>query len=265
MNRGIGVVKNALYNAYKDTVERVTPTPTASKFEEKRILTPAEFVKAGDYLVRAFPSWAWAGGEVRKRKAYLPDDKQYLITRRVPSVTRAAEFGAVAEVGGGDDSEEWATVGTAGSAQHTAADKREEGDDVVDIGDEPEDEVLPASSASTRKYDLYISYDKYYQVPRFWLVGYDEAGQPLTADQIYEDVSPVHARNTITWDEHPNERMRAASVHPCRHGEVMKKLGDVMQAGGKEFTVDHYLVIFLKFVASVMPTIEYDYTMAGGL
>ncbi len=36
----------------------------------------------------------------------------------------------------------------------------------------------------TRTYDLLISYDKYYQVPRFWLVGYDEQRQPLTPKQV---------------------------------------------------------------------------------
>ena len=35
----------------------------------------------------------------------------------------------------------------------------------------------------TRTYDLMISYDKYYQVPRFWLRGYDEHRQPLQAKQ----------------------------------------------------------------------------------
>lgn len=35
----------------------------------------------------------------------------------------------------------------------------------------------------TRTYDLLISYDKYYQVPRFWLVGYDENRHPLTPKQ----------------------------------------------------------------------------------
>lgn len=36
----------------------------------------------------------------------------------------------------------------------------------------------------TRTYDLYITYDQYYQVPRFWLVGFDEAKQPLTPQQV---------------------------------------------------------------------------------
>ena len=35
----------------------------------------------------------------------------------------------------------------------------------------------------TRTYDLMISYDKYYQVPRFWLRGYDEHRHPLQPKQ----------------------------------------------------------------------------------
>lgn len=34
---------------------------------------------------------------------------------------------------------------------------------------ESEDAIL-----QTRTYDLYITYDKYYQTPRLWLFGYDE-------------------------------------------------------------------------------------------
>ena len=40
----------------------------------------------------------------------------------------------------------------------------------------------------TRTYDLYITYDKYYQTPRLWLVGYDEHNKPLTIEEMYEDI-----------------------------------------------------------------------------
>lgn len=33
-------------------------------------------------------------------------------------------------------------------------------------------------------------------------------------------------------------------------------------ANGKEFPVNHYLLLFLKFLSGVVPTIEYDYSMA---
>ena len=46
----------------------------------------------------------------------------------------------------------------------------------------------------------------------------------------------------------------------------MKKLIDVMSKNGAPH-VEHYLFVFLKFIASVVPTMEYDYTVsvsAGG-
>ena len=151
---------------------------------------------------------------------------------------------------------------------------------------------------STRTYDLMITYDKYYQVPRFWLVGYDENRQPLKSSQvrktmacsvahrfsrrsvslvrtcsssapgrhrisligqlssgtgigevacghemivliqILEDVSEEHARKTITVDPFPHSGVPAASIHPCKHASVMKKLGSMAEANGKPFKVD---------------------------
>lgn len=34
----------------------------------------------------------------------------------------------------------------------------------------------------TRTYDLYITYDKYYQTPRLWLFGYDEVNKLVRID-----------------------------------------------------------------------------------
>lgn len=45
--------------------------------------------------------------------------------------------------------------------------------------EEPEDHIV-----HIRTYDLLISYDKYYSVPKFWLVGYDESKQPLPTKQV---------------------------------------------------------------------------------
>lgn len=62
-------------------------------------------------------------------------------------------------------------------------------------------------------------------------------------------------------EAHPNlPGPPMASVHPCRHAEVMKKLIGTVADGGKELGVHMYLMIFLKFVQAVIPTIEYDYT-----
>jgi len=114
---------------------------------------------------------------------------------------------------------------------------------------------------ATRTYDLNITYDKYYQTPRLWLFGYDEVRKPLSVDEMYEDFSADHANKTITIETHPHlPGPPQASVHPCRHAQVMKKLIDQITEGGGELGVHMYLIVFLKFVQAIIPTIEYDFT-----
>ncbi|KAG2482477.1 hypothetical protein HYH03_018584 [Edaphochlamys debaryana] len=308
-------LKHTLHTLFKQTVEAVAPPLSKSQFEAKGVLTPEEFVAAGDYLVHACPTWTWEGGDPKKRRTYFPADKQFLVTRKVPCVRRATEL-----EGGYNPNSEFAVAGEEGedawvaTHQDPAASARGAGgaagdggdgipnidddakpsaaagqggakeDDIPDITDlelnEGEDEAAAPSGRApgylraeepadnimrTRTYDLYITYDQYYQVPRFWLVGFDESGKPLLPQQVMEDVSEEHARKTITVDPLPHlSGLSAASIHPCRHAEVMKKLVDNLLEAGREFRVQQYLVLFLKFIASVVPTIQYDYTMSVG-
>jgi len=158
-----------------------------------------------------------------------------------------------------------------------------------------------------RTYDVMITYDKYYQTPKIWLLGYDENRNPLTGPQILQDVSAEHAHKTVTIEPFPHSTsLRVASVHPCKHADVMKKVIERMNntvvvkspsspsGSGKrrwlarKFTgedkekdkksastsadteeaeeggmrVDFYLMVFLKFIASIVPTIEVDSTTA---
>ena len=46
---------------YRSVVSSFTPVPTKTQFREKGILTPQEFVEAGDQLVFKFPTWTWCG------------------------------------------------------------------------------------------------------------------------------------------------------------------------------------------------------------
>jgi len=168
-----------------------------------------------------------------------------------------------------------------------------------------------------------ITYDKLYQTPRLWLLGYDENGTPLKPQQVFEDVSADHANKTVTIEPFPHSTsLTLASVHPCKHASVMRKVIERMNAGMIEeqrkshqpggagtsaagaaasgsggtkkwiggairrvtgggtatspsadkgpaspeaddddgMKVDWYLVVFLKFLSSIVPTIELDST-----
>ncbi|CAA7260727.1 unnamed protein product [Cyclocybe aegerita] len=171
-------------------------------------------------------------------------------------------------------------------------------------------EAAKGNLLQVRTYDVMITYDKYYQTPRVWLIGYDENGTPLTPTQIFQDISADHAHKTVTIEPFIHSAsLQAASVHPCKHASVMKKVIERMnnsvvaeqlaqrkspvtspkdkdatkkkwfgtrkssgsskdiQAAAAEgddepegMRVDFYLVVFLKFIASIVPTIEVDST-----
>eukprot|EP00891_Asterochloris_glomerata_P007150 jgi/Astpho2/7150/fgenesh1_pm.00113_%23_2_t len=285
-------IKNSIHKVYKGAAEQILPVRSQSAFKEQGVLTPDEFVAAGNHLVRTCPTWSWEAGDAGSKWSFLPKDKQFLITRTVPCHRRAAAVEGFSQAAEqlletqDGEAESWvapeADSGAGPSEQPPeipaiddegpSSDEVPDMDDVPDIddltlaeeddeGQDPTDSIL-----RTRTYDLLISYDKYYQVPRFWLVGYDEDRQPLPASKVLEDVSEEHARKTITVEKFPHMPMiTAASIHPCKHAVTMKKLSSMMETDSHHITVDRYLILFLKFIASVVPTIEYDYTMAAGL
>ncbi|KAF9689533.1 hypothetical protein SADUNF_Sadunf01G0101900 [Salix dunnii] len=300
-----------IHGVLKGTVERITAPRTVSAFKEKGVLSVSEFILAGDNLVSKCPTWSWESGEPNKRKSYLPSEKQFLITRNVPCLRRAASVEEEYEAAGGEvlldneDNDGW--LATHGKPKETKGDDDEnvpsmeaieisakksliqtnpsyfggeEEEDIPDMADfEDPDNLIDSDPATlqttylvahepdddnilrTRTYDVSITYDQYYQTPRVWLTGYDESRMLLQPELVLEDVSQDHARKTVTIEDHPHLPGKHASVHPCRHGAVMKKIIDVLMSHGVEPEVDKYLFLFLKFVASVIPTIEYDYTL----
>ncbi len=65
-----------------------------SKFLEKGLLTPEEFVLAGDQLTHKCPTWSWETGSEKLVNKNLPYEKQFLITRKVPCVKRIKDISA---------------------------------------------------------------------------------------------------------------------------------------------------------------------------
>ena len=291
-------------NAALGAAEYMTPVLTESQFVEKGVLTPEEFVKAGDMLVLRCPTWQWQAGDPANLRPFLPPDKQFLFTRNVPCQRRASSLMSGADdemiVAGDNGEDEWVSAhashkpsGAAGTADDddvpdlgddmagmslgtasaaagssSAADAAEDG--LEELGLEPDDpSALPSSAADnivrSRTYDVTISYDKYYQCARIWLYGYSEERQPLTSEQVLEDISGDHALKTVTLEAHPHMTHGAglhASIHPCKHASIMHKLCSEMVASGREVRPDQYLFLFLKFISCVIPTIEYDHTIS---
>ncbi|XP_065347079.1 ubiquitin-like-conjugating enzyme ATG3 [Cloeon dipterum] len=299
---------NTVKGSALGVAEFFTPVLKESKFKETGVLTPEEFVAAGDHLVHHCPTWQWASGDEGMLKSYLPKDKQFLLTRNVSCTRRCKQLDTLDPLEkileDNDGEEGWVDT------HHYYVNKERDDDKVTEMttetvkeverDDESDDDgeaadmesfeenglldcedvavaqvtkkmesVAVASSGEilqTRTYDLHITYDKYYQTPRLWMCGYDENRKPLTVEQVYEDVSQDHARKTVTMESHPHlPGPLMASVHPCRHAEVMVKIIQTVEEGGGNLGVHMYLIIFLKFVQAVIPTIEYDFTQTFNL
>lgn len=164
-------------------------------------------------------------------------------------------------------------------------------DDMIDNDAEEADDldhdfddldIVYDSNNKLRKYDLYITYSTSYRVPKMYLVGFDSNGIPLLPKQMYEDINSDYKDKTVTIENLPvASNTTSISIHPCKHSSVMKVLMshqlrkkekpveedllnlsiENIEPEAEGIRVDQYLVVFLKFIASVAPGIEYDYTM----
>lgn len=154
----------------------------------------------------------------------------------------------------------------------TTADTVNDMEDIPDLEDFNDDNLLitedPASAPvdsnqfiSTHTFDLYITYDKYYQTPRLWISGFEKSGAQMAPESILNLLSQDHAHKTVTVESFPHLNCNMATVHPCKHAQVMKKIIDQYAEGERELRPDQYMILFLKFISSIMPSIDYDHTM----
>ncbi|CEP61159.1 Atg3p LALA0_S02e08042g [Lachancea lanzarotensis] len=300
--------------------EYLTPVTHASTFQTTGQITPEEFVEAGDYLCHMFPTWEWnrATNAVQGRD-FLPPDRQFLVTRKVPCAKRAEQLTTVAAVEGdkwnndefkydGTNNEDWVVEGgNTNNIDVSRHNKHEDIDEMLqdleldgdgdgenEVVDDDDDIVLPVVPGDTRYYDLYIAYSTTYRVPKLYLVGFNSEGSPLSPQEMFQDIAPDYRSKTATIETLPflTAHVTCVSIHPCKHANVMRvlmeRVREVKSRKRRELSgtnaakaadddwedlqnevdedglrVDQYLVVFLKFIASVTPGIEHDYTMEG--
>lgn len=76
----------------------------------------------------------------------------------------------------------------------------------------------------------------------------------LYISNVFRSYPILHLPNTQSFP------FGTASIHPCQHGPAMLNIIHALQEVGSAPQVEQYMFIFLKFIQSVVPTIEYDYT-----
>lgn len=262
--------KRAIYENYKKLYNQFQGVKTVSSFQQEGTLTPKEFVEAGDALVQKIPVWQWCSGEGAD---YLPPDKKYLVLRGAMCFERApSQDDKEAETIDGDG---WVTTHidhVPKAKATTAAPKEINWEDDDDDEDDAKDEGI--QDRRCRLYDVYVVYDQYYRSPRVFLIGYreDNHSLPLTKEEMMQDVYAANREKTVSVDPHPFLKAACISIHPCRHAETMKRTLDHLKERLEEsqeevpeeeritFVFPTYLAlfVFLKFISSVVPTIEYD-------
>jgi ubiquitin-like-conjugating enzyme ATG3 len=296
MSGDMNNIGHTILDKYHNLVSKFTSPLKESKFYTEGKLTPEEYLLAGDFLVQKCPSWKWCAAKEGLSSKALPKDKQYLKTT-VPCSRRAADYLKSNLTTEKEIEGDWVEANVVGNTNkgnkedqvldfdnqtnnnnkkviannnedddffcdddnnnNNNKNEKKEVDDFVVVDDEEEKgEVL-----KTRTYDVTVTYDFYYCVPRMWLMGYNENGTPLSDNEMKQDVMMEYRNKTVTIEPHPHTGFRNISVHPCRHSMLLKKMIENYQNSGKKLEIYMSILIFLKFLHSVVPTIQYDFTM----
>ncbi len=218
-------------------------------------LTPEEFVRSGDALVNAFPSFKWSSSTTNQ-KSYLPPDKQFLVMRNVACRSRVSDASAATPVV--ESSDDWNQIAETTQVPDTYDDI----DNYIDpsiVATSMADTGMIQPGAALRLYDLYLIYDTYYACPRSYLVGKQPNGRPLNPEEMMQDIQQDYIDKTATIERHPYDPdVLTISIHPCRHVQAMKRIFSQMPLA----SVEQYMPAFLKMLGSMIPTMEYDYTVS---
>lgn len=274
---------------YRDVAKKFMSVLKDSKFYEEGVLTPEEYIKAGDFLTQKCPTWKWCSAKIKVD--YLPDDKQFLQTT-VPCPMRVSEYEKINKTSEKLVDDDWVEANVnfynrkkddeikdidIENSKQVVVNNLEILENYADIdivrednkiiyGEVNEDFIVVETNddenvIKTRTYDVSVTYDFFYRVPRMWLTGYNENGIPLEDKEINEDIMMEYIDRTVTIEKHPHTGVKSVSIHPCKHSLLLLKMIENFERSGKRLEVHMSILLFLKFLHSVVPTIQYDFTM----
>ena len=240
-------------------------------------MTPSEFLIAGDSLVKCNPLFTWkAAASKRMSVAHLPVEQQYLFATKLPSYNRVADLRVV------DNLQSFSQSGLPGDDGYclpvsSITIKEEENvveDDIVIVHDY---DKLASKGTSTsidvrgrtgctreakdeRFYTLCITYDKFYRTPRVFFYGNDRNGGSLSSEAMFEDVFRDYS-GVVSLEPFPHTGKMMMRIHPCQHASAMRNIIKTLVDSNSDYrpSVEHYLLVFLKIIACVVPGMEYDH------
>lgn len=277
-------------SAFRGVVTALTGATTTSTFPDNGLLTPQEFEQAGDHLVKYFSAWSWQAAQTpHLRDSQLPTNKQYLVITQCVSRYRIADLDRAlteeldtdadamvvskADDGPSNDSTAQSPLDTHEHSKNGNATSRPtenaNADDLVDDNEAcvvaPPDADDPTGS-DLRSYTLRVTYNKFFRMPSLWVGGFNSLQEPLTQEEIFEDVAQEYRAKTITLVRFPfAENLYLLEMHPCNHGNIMHRVVRGWKRLGwdpvTEPRVHLTLLVFLKMLSSVIPTISYDFTI----
>ncbi|ORM40569.1 Autophagy-related protein 3 [Babesia sp. Xinjiang] len=222
------------------TAGKLLPT-TGFYFEAKGALTPLEFMTAGDAIIANDQRWEWVLDYTGAAMDCLPADKQFLRAYDIPCLG-LPKF-VTRELG------DW-----------TLCDADEQipspSDVAVQFGDSDDPKTCMenlydngVSSRTQHRYDVSITYDRYYETPRIWLIGFNAFGLALSHHEMLQDVPCEYAGKTITIGRHPYTGELNMTVHPCYQMEAMHR----QNHDKSSFRAENAITFALEIWASVLP------------
>ena len=129
-----------------------------------------------------------------------------------------------------------------------------EGEDEIIILEGGDVEEEKENEEDFRYYKMYIIYDEYYHTPRMFFSATKKDGTPVSNEDIRLDIQREYLDKTLTMEKFPFlENIVMPTVHPCRHAAVLKSMSDAMVEAGHKVESHFALLIFLKFITSVVP------------